>query len=471
MLLQALALLACPLALGALAGIWLRRVRNARIGGVLAALACLLLPAVIALGLTLFWPLVGLWDAATEGLLVGMGLVATAHRAFENPRAIVLSVVSGLFACLLLELAARLLLPAPPAYPVEQGPHLLLATALRMSAPDGNLFKFGRIPPGLVHSALLPLGQEPEQRPASAMATREIVCSVAYGAAYQAQFRGLQHFSEALPAAFVPRPGATRRVLHVGDSMVYGVCVERGQTFAAQLERLEPTVQHINGGISGTAPDDYFVILNRWVERVPIDLAVLYLFAGNDVAGIDSPHPCSDWQSLLTYEHGQVGLRFPKGPHADPDIGWRWLLANSPLPFLAKVLVVRHSFAVAYLGSLLDSWSAGAAWVPPRSQFDHVEAILRTAQASMQARKIPLVVVILPATEDLRRKTGGSLRFAKWAGATCARLGVPVLDASQPVLAALARGEDPTLADGFHFNAAGHLMMANWLHERLGQLR
>ena len=82
------------------------------------------------------------------------------------------------------------------------------------------------------------------------------------------------------PERFTPRPGATRRVLHIGDSMVFGADVPRDQTFAADLEKLEPDVQHINGGISGMAPDDYLVVLRSWIARHPIDLAVIYSVRG-----------------------------------------------------------------------------------------------------------------------------------------------------------------------------------------------
>src|SRR6185503_113890 len=103
-------------------------------------------------------------------------------------------------------------------------------------------------------------------------------------------------------------------VLHVGDSMVYGANVQRNETFTVNLETLEPEVQHLNGGISGTAPDDYFAVIRSWVARTSVDLVVMYLFAGNDMVGMDAPHPCSDWQSILGYEGGRASLRFPSAP-------------------------------------------------------------------------------------------------------------------------------------------------------------
>jgi len=54
--------------------------------------------------------------------------------------------------------------------------------------------------------------------------------------------------------------------------------VRRFGTFTADLERLEPGTQHINGGIPGTAPDAYLVVLRQWLALHNVDLAVMYIF-------------------------------------------------------------------------------------------------------------------------------------------------------------------------------------------------
>src|SRR4029077_20527712 len=129
----------------------------------------------------------------------------------------------------------------------------------------------------------------------------ELVCSIAYGGRYDGFIDVSREPTVLFPERFTPRPAATRRVLHIGDSMVFGVDIPRDQTFTADLEKLEPGVQHINGGISGMAPDDYLVVLRSWIARHQIELAVIYLFEGNDLNGLDSPHPCSNWQPILSY--------------------------------------------------------------------------------------------------------------------------------------------------------------------------
>ena len=43
---------------------------------------------------------------------------------------------------------------------------------------------------------------------------------------------------------------------------------KRDRTVTAELERLEPGVEHINAGIPGTAPDAYLAVLQRWLASI-----------------------------------------------------------------------------------------------------------------------------------------------------------------------------------------------------------
>ena len=467
--LEAAAVLLCPIAVGALLGVLLRRLRHGRFTGITGLLACLALPAAIATGLAVSFPIVGLWDAAMEGLLCGAGMLCTAHRFYADPRHVVLTAGSVLASLLLLEVGARLFLGPPPAYPVGDGPHFLLANVLKTTAPDSPTFHMGAVPAFLERNAMRgdPEATAMTDRPPSAMVTKEIVCSIAYGSAYSGVIDVSRERALVFPERVTARPGASRRVLHVGDSMVFGANVPRDRTFAADLEKLEPEVQHINGGISGMAPDDYLVVLRSWIARAPVDLAIMYLFAGNDMVGLDAPHPCSNWQSILAYEDSHASLRFPGAPQSDRGIGLRWLLINSPLPYLARVMIVWHSAAAAFLGGVLDAWSAHAAGSDPRMQIQHLESILRSARDELRERHIPFVVVVLPAAAAIGHPNGPSDALSREVRAITQRLGIPELDATEPIRDALSRGENPIQPDGSHFNEAGHWLMATWLHERL----
>jgi hypothetical protein len=467
--LEAAAVLIAPLALGACAGAALQRWTGKRLTNAAELIACLLVPTALAAALTVRFPLIGLYDGIVEGFLVGFGLLWTAHRAFADSRNLLLTGGSILSAFVLLELGVRIGLGPPPAYPIGSGPHFFLSTLLRTTGPDSPMFQHGAMPAFLERRAMggnLAAGTM-EERPPGAMITREIVCAIAYGAEYRGVVDVSRERAEVYPDRIAPRADATRRVLHVGDSMVYGANVRRDETFTVDLEKLEPDVQHINGGISGMAPDDYFVVLRRWVDREPIDLAVMYLFAGNDMVGLDAPHPCSGWESILSYEGGTARLRYPAGPRSDNRIGLRWLAMNSPLPFLGRAMIVAGSRVAAFSGAVLDRWAAQAARANPQSQNDHLESILRAARDELAARGVAFVVVVLPHADAIGMPAGPSATMSALAAAITQRLGIPLLDASQVIRDALGRGESPIQPDRSHFNAEGHRLIARWLHAEL----
>jgi hypothetical protein len=473
MILEAAAVFACPIAVGVLVGVLLRSLVGDHLARAAAAIGCLLVPAVVTAVLTVYFPLVGLWDGIAEGLLCGCGIVCAAHRVFADRRNIWLTTGSIVVACMLLELGARLFLGRPPAFPTGDGPSFFLPNLLRTAAPDAAVFRSAGIPFSLARAVLVrtDLSQPPglvppSERPPAALLTTELVCSIAYGAAYTGFVDVGREPSIVFPARFAPRPGATRRVLHIGDSMVFGSDTPRAQTFTADLEKLEPDVQHINGGISGMAPDDYLVVLRSWLARQPVDLAVMYLFEGNDLNGLDAPHPCSNWQPILSYEGGHAELRFPSAPHNEQGIGLRWLVVNSPIPYLGRVLIVGHSAAAAFLGSAVAAWSVRDGAEHLDVQLHHLEAILRSARDELRERHIPFVVVVLPHGGRLRRPDAPAA-FASDVGAISHRLDLHELDATDLIRDALARGETPLQSDDTHFNEAGHWLMANWLHARL----
>jgi len=473
LVLDAAAALLAPLLIGTLLGMAIRRRLGNRLSGRAAAAACLLLPAVATTFLTVCFPVIGVWDAATEGLLCGAGVLFTAHNLYAAPWSIGLTIGSVIVSLLGVEVATRAALSTPPAFAVGDGPHFWLADALRTTPPDARAFRMAGIPDLLARRALqgdLARPAEltpPSERPPAALLTSELVCDIAYGAAYH----GVLDINRAprleFPDRFTPRRDAARRVLHIGDSMVFGANVPREAAFPALLQTLEPTVEHINGGISGMAPDDYLVVLNGWLARQALDVAVMYLFAGNDLSGIGAPHPCSDWQSLLTYEDGSARLRFAAPAQNSGEIGVQWLLTNSPFPYLGRVMLAAGSSAAAFaasgLASLTHQSSSGE---PPDVQLQRLEAILRAAREATRAHHVRFVVVVLPAAGTLQHP-GGGLDFAAAVEAITTRLGIPTLDATPLIRDALARGEHPVQDDQTHFNARGHALMADWLHQRL----
>jgi len=475
MLAEAAALLFGPIALGAALGLLVRRRASGRLAGMSNAGACLVVPTLVTVALVVWWPIVGLWDGVTEGVLCGAGVVLTAHRACADWRDVALAGASATISLVLLEAVTRALGPAPPVFPTGGGVHLLLAGALRTAPPDGPAFRTEGPPAALVRRALTNTDlarpgdtTPPDDRPPSAAVATEIACSIAYGPAYVPLIDVQRERTIVFPDRYIPRVGAARRVLHVGDSMVYGANVPRDQTFTADLERLEPDVEHVNGGVSGTAPDDYFVLIRDWTARHRFDLVAMYVFTGNDLEGLDAPHPCARWQSLLVYDGGRARLRFSTPQRDDRTIGFRWLVINSPPPYLVRALITEHSAAAAFFGHALTAWtSRGARAGGLAVQLDHLEAILRSLHEELRAKGIPLVMVALPAAAAL--DSPGAQDLFGQLRAISERLDIPELDATSRIREALARGLQPVQPDGSHFSETGHGLIAQWLHENLKQ--
>lgn len=439
------ALIGVPVSLGALLGVILRRVYGRRFGGIVAAIVLVTLPAAALTQLTLRVPLIGLWDAVLEGLLIGLGLVWTAHSASARPGGMPLAAGSLLVGLVLLEIASAAFLPPPPGFPAEQGPHFLLADALR-AATRSHSWDFR---------------------------SKEIVCAAVYGDDYPGILDVSGEREVVVPRTFTPRPAATRRVLHLGDSMTFGIGLPRDATFPAALEQLEPDTQHINGAIPGIAPDAYLLVLERWIQTHALDLAVMYVFEGNDLAGLDDAYPCCRWDSLLVYGSAGPARRCPTAAPIDfAAAGSTWLRYSSPPPFLLRALTGYSSAAAHAAAAIVNAMPNKPLAVrqSEETELQHLSVILRAARDALRARGVPFVVVVLPARTWVENPatphaTPEIIRVAR-------DLGIPALDAGNALTTEATHGQhvffdaptDP------HYSAAGHAFMARWLHEQLSDI-
>lgn len=446
----ALVLVAGPLILGSLIGYAVRRLAGHRLAGFVLAISLACGPPLLTTLLVARFPIIGIWDGLLEGLLLGAAVVAGAHRVFAEGAKLVLAATTLLVCLFLLEWVCRFYLPPPPAFPNEDTPNLLLADALRVGI----------------------MNQSWETR------SKELVCSVVYGDQYPRIISAsVLEKGVALPQEITPRADSVRHILHVGDSMTFGMGVAPDEKFTEELERLEPGTQHINLGIPGTAPDAYLLVLQKWLaehatdQRRPVDLVVMHVFEGNDLSSLDDAYPCSGWRSLLIYEGDKAAIRYPKAIPVDlGQAGFTWLRYNSPPPYLIRVLMP-HSYAAAHLGAaIVISGRAQPLWVKQSEDtaLQHLERILATAQDDLQKRGIAFVLVVIPDRRWVENPTTFGhvtpriLRVAE-------RLQMPALDAWDAIADAVARGDRIFMDAAWdpHFNAAGHALIAQWLYDNL----
>jgi lysophospholipase L1-like esterase len=80
------------------------------------------------------------------------------------------------------------------------------------------------------------------------------------------------------------KPAGVRRIVAIGDSMVFGV-VPRQHNYLTRLERELATpdrVEVINLGVPGTGPDDYLALLADEALAFAPDLVLVNFYVGND---------------------------------------------------------------------------------------------------------------------------------------------------------------------------------------------
>ncbi len=222
-------------------------------------------------------------------------------------------------------------------------------------------------------------------------------------------------------------PTARRRIVVLGDSMVFGVGVEEPDRFTERLAAREPGWRVDNVGMIAYGPD----LMLRALEAVGLDpppaVVVLAMFSHDmyrvapEMAGAGFPIP------RFALEDGRlVTVPYPEGTF------WRRLRV---------VQAARYAW-----------WRYGNAAYPLN------EAILDRFRTLAAEHRFAPVLLFLPAradgVDDRRRR--------RWLGAWAAAHGVPFADLTEPLHAAgVARvylDADP------HWNARGHALVAELVH-------
>ena len=437
---KAVALVVSPWIVGLIVGWVLRRLRGQRATSIGAALAWVGIP-VVALTLPLQWaPIMGLWDVWQVAGMFALGGLFTQHAWFAPRFSVPVFVGTTAVSLALVEVVVRAAVGPAPAVDRRSPPALWLPQTIE-EMPDLQLTQWSE---------------------------REQVCKMLYP-----DFVGLLdldrlHTEVVLPAKFTPKP-VPRHVLHVGDSMVYGMALDRTQTFAAVLNTLEPDTQHIDAGIIGAGPDDYVAMVDVWTRKTPVDHVYVYLFEGNDLYDTNAPHPCTGGGSLVDHQPDGAVLR----PHTkllgQRNAGLERLARLSPPPFVVRV-AQRQWLTGGWIGQLMTGWQQGDGMSARFDSLDEERAFLRSDLQAigkiLAARKIAWSIVILPAIEHVNQAVA-KRPIASMQADLAALLHVPVLDAAPTLAAVEARGEWPFLSkQDFHMNALGHRALAAWLHQK-----
>jgi hypothetical protein len=418
------------LLLGAGAGWLLKRFRGRPLAAAWLPPLFLLVPLLPVCLVPYAWLGVAAWDAVVWALALGFGGFLTAHRwGLPGGAARYGLLLAGLLVGLLLaEGAVRLLMPAPPAFPV--------LSADLLTEQRGMLF------------------------PADGEPCRALFAASTEG--WEARGGGLD------------RP---LRVVHVGDSMVEGVGVRPEETFVAELNRRTSEVAHVNGGFNATAPDFYFALTRRWAALFEPDLVVWYLFLANDFSdhGLGE-YGCCGGGRLIDVEAEGVEDLCPELSEVPVDGENRF--AVSPVPTAVRA-ATGFSWLARYAlwllrADLVESALPESAYAPALAR---TERLLATARRELDGRGIAFAAVVLPARASLEDVDGPNLAARELTAEIlriCERTGVTCLDPWEHLVAAVREAGVPPWfgpAPDFHFSPAGHRRFADWLETELPALQ
>ena len=314
----------------------------------------------------LSWLLVGVWDATLVGLLLAAGALFGGLQATGRLRwrGLLLATMAALVAGVVAEGGARLA-GLGPAQGVGASGGLLLSEEVR----DRALAQYG-------HGTDL---------------WQERACQLLFDADLQ-QARFTAAAAEATDG----------NVLHLGDSMTWGLGVPAEDRFTAILNvGIGP--RHVNAAMPATGPDFHVAMAERLLARRTPRLLVLHLFAGNDLEELDRPYGCCAGGSLYSSGAGALQLRCPE---ADWRAGERgrlaWLGAHSPAPLLLRATAGWSAVAAAGQRAFLTlSHRLGGSANGGETAWRRLYALLDHLAEDMRARQVPVLLVVHPARADL----------------------------------------------------------------------
>ncbi len=351
-----------PLSMGATIGLFFRWGTVPKPAGRLSALATVLAVPLLFAAQAVQWQRIGAMDGAAMGLVAALAGLAVGHTRFANPKPWLLSAASFTLALVFLEIAARIVLPPPPA--IE---HQELSLLNRDSPrPDHLPVAAGH---ALVHCAL-------------------------HGSVGEETSRCLR--LDALPH---DKPW----LLHVGDSMLFGSGVERADALPAQLAKLLPQVAHLNAGVPGTSIDIELALLLRVLKASSPSAVVLYVMPGNDVDEVETPVESCNNALPLDVKGASPQLRCTEAVW--PSRPWSALFLQSRLP-----LPIAGLTDVSWTARQLV-WLQHLALEPPKAHdpqptgdVDAYRRYLAVLAAHLRSAHIPLQLVVMP----LRRSAYGA---------------------------------------------------------------
>lgn len=281
--------------------------------------------------------------------------------------------------------------------------------------------------------------------------------------------------SEGLRGAEIGRKsGALPRLLVLGDSFVFGVGAQEGETYpvrlAAHLDSRGVKTEVLNGGVPGYGVPDDVSWYETWGAPLAPDLVLLTVYVGNDLADAMPGQRASVIDGLLVvpgfspndltfwlFHHSQLYVMLKTS--AAGDVARR--LLGRPTPLERSALAVE-----------LSQYRKGAPSEPERVGGAATEAAVRRLVEGLPRGRLAAVLLPSPLVFDsaLWRSTLAAqaldpddydgARPTRWFLDLFDREGIPALDLTAPLSAASERGERIYYPFDRHLRPAGYDLTA-----------
>lgn len=287
------------------------------------------------------------------------------------------------------------------------------------------------------------------------------------------------------------------RVAAFGDSFVYGNEVGDADAWAAQVERLDPTIEVLNYGVGGYGDDQ---ALLRYLDEgddlepdlvilgfMPDDLGRLVnvyrrfrsereyalvkpryvLGKAGDLVLLPPPlQAAGDWARYLARPGDVAGL----GRH---DYWYEPAIYRNPLYDYSATVRLASSLWIRVRRRYLDAdrLSRGAFFSTTSSAFRIQLAVFHLFADSVRVTGAMPALLFFPDRESVQRSTRGLLPRYNPLVVAARAMGIECLDGANAFARDPSGGTAGWFDPGGHYSPAGNLALARWLVDQLGRMR
>lgn len=266
------------------------------------------------------------------------------------------------------------------------------------------------------------------------------------------------------------RRGASRRILVLGDSYVWGFGVSQEDLFSDPRVH-GSDVEIVNLGVSGYGTDQALLLYRRLGSRFEVDEVVLAFTPYNDVDNNLASRQYDREKPFFTVQDGELRL------HDTHVVDWALRSRMDALRVQSRVLNLIDGAALRIRNRLLRASAGNRGAAAPRHRRLRAEdvtardregveltgALIRTLAEEVRARGPDFLVVFVPYKPHVLANAAENHPLVPLLAAMLAAHGIPYLEPYASFLAAQREGQSLFNPLDNHWSPAGHREFARHL--------